>query len=160
MTRNGLLLCACCHTKYDKNVKVGKANTPVGRSLQIDEFGVIRLYGKAKEVNYKNLHGQYVPWADLIDKDPCYPDSATLKYALDLKIVGKNKRCRELSEEFALEQASQPKLRLKKRRSGGDQARRVCDIAGCARGVHIFDPDLQLYLCAEHGDVQYGDIDW
>lgn len=68
------------------------------------------MYGKAREVNYKDLDHKLVPWAEQIDKDPCYPDSATLKYAFDLKIVGKNKRCRELNEDFALEQEAQTKL--------------------------------------------------
>ena len=101
VTRNGLLVCSCCHTKYDKMVKaVDKTGAPVGRSLQIDEHGIIHLFGKAKEVNYKNLDNKCVPWANFIDKDLLYPNSATLKYAFDLKIVGKGKRIRELSQDL------------------------------------------------------------
>ncbi len=159
VTRNGLLLCSCCHTKFDKNVKVNNsAAAPIGRSIQIDEKGVIHLYGKAKEVNYKNLDGKKVPWVNLIDKDMLYPNSTTLKYALQLKVAGRNKRVRELNEDLEEEMLQAPKLKVKVRRSGY-QEQRNCDISGCQRSVHIHDPDLDLFLCVEHAEIQEADID-
>lgn len=163
VTRNGLLLCSCCHTKYDKNVKTDPkvSQQPLGRSIQIDDKGVIHLLGKAKEVNYKNLNLQKVPWAHLIDKNKLYPNSATLKYAFDLKIAGKDKRCRELIQDILNEDSdddSEPKLKVKKRRGGGEQTRN-CDISGCQRAVFINDTDLELHLCDIHADVRESELD-
>ncbi len=158
VTRNGLLLCSCCHTKYDKKVEAADNTAePVGRSLQIDDHGVIHLFGKAKEINYKDLDKKSVPWANLIDKDPHYPNSATLKYAFNLKIVGKGKRVRELNQDNEDEVEMAPKLKVKRRRKE-QLDNRNCDISGCNRFVHIFDPYLELHLCAEHADVQEGDL--
>jgi hypothetical protein len=94
--QNGLLLCVSCHTFYDKIVKRGRYT---GRCIQIKPDGQIELYGDAKESNYKQLHGKFVPWHAQIGINTWYPTAELLQYAYDLKTVGAGKRIREEIEE-------------------------------------------------------------
>lgn len=61
-------------------------------------------------------------------------------------------------EEGEEEEKVAPKLRVKKRRTHIEEDNRGCDIAGCNGALYTFDPNLDLYLCAEHKDVQAGDL--
>jgi hypothetical protein len=83
---NGLLLCASCHTYFDK----GK--------IQINGAGKILLCDGLRKKNYKNLHEAEVPWAELIGKHMHYPTKELLELALTTKPAPK-KRLRELIEE-------------------------------------------------------------
>jgi len=109
---NGLMLCANCHSKYDKQLKGGK-----GRSMQIKADGTILLYGEAKKDNYNNLQGKKVPWHSQIDVNKDYPSSVLLKFAIELKTVSTKKRLFELqedSEESDEETARRPVKQRKK----------------------------------------------
>jgi len=93
---NGLLLCSCCHTKYDKIVSKKE-----GRSIQITEDGTIILSGNAKRVNYQNLNGKKVPWARFIGVNKHYPSRELLRYALQKRLNPlPGKRVREIFEDL------------------------------------------------------------
>jgi len=89
---NGILLCPTCHSCYD--LPLGKKSKK--RFIHIDPNGTIILNGETKDINYKNLHGQRVPW---VPGTANYPTLQLLKFALTLSSA-KDRRIEELKEEL------------------------------------------------------------
>lgn len=87
---NGLLLCASCHTYFDKKPP----------QITIEDDGKLLMSGDAcLNTSLSQFHNQKVSWWESINQDRNYPSSAVLKLRRQWKVPDNKKRKRDQQQQ-------------------------------------------------------------